>query len=161
MSKTGISSLPFFMDYNFVSNENYLQYKFAPKFVIAYLTVTKINYNKKHTILFSKLTIKKTKKITPLFYLFWIFTQSIILINIFFSVHDYLPLLKITSIIESINDWKPQKCYHQHRRFLCFLFFWVLYIFSYQSYRSWLHCYCKFLKVFFMLSGAYQISTCY
>ena len=70
MSKTGISSLPFFMDYNFVSNENYLQYKFAPKFVIAYLTVTKINYNKKHTILFSKLTIKKTKKITPLFYLF-------------------------------------------------------------------------------------------
>ena len=64
-------------------------------FMIAHLTVTKNHYNKKHTRLFSKLTVKKTKKKkkkTLLIYLKFL-TQSMVFMNIFCSVCDYLPLV--------------------------------------------------------------------
>ena len=62
-------------------------------FMIAHLIVTKTNYNKKHTRLSSKLTIKKTKIVTAHLIYFKFLTQSINFMNIFCSVHDYLPLI--------------------------------------------------------------------
>ena len=61
-------------------------------FMIAHLIITKINYNKKHTRLSSKLTIKKAKIVTAHWIYFKFLTQSINFMNIFCSVHDYLPL---------------------------------------------------------------------